>query len=318
MPVKGGFGLGGRGFRCNWLAASLAGAAGLALLGLSSVAMAAPGQPEPWQFLFQDAVTPVADEIHWFNNMLLVIVTAITAFVLGLLLYVVVRFNSRANPTPSHFHHNTLLEVAWTVIPILILVFIAVPSFRLLYTQYSYPKPDLTIKAIGNQWYWSYQYPDIAEVKFDSLMLKDDVTKAMRDKGQQAPRLLAVDNEVVVPIDKNVLVLVTANDVIHSWTVPSFGVKTDGVPGRITATWFRATKPGIYYGVCSELCGVDHGFMPIAVRVVPQQVFDAWVAIRKAGGKDVDDKARAAITASLESGVGKVAQNVPVTPTATP
>ncbi|MGI9569390.1 MAG: cytochrome c oxidase subunit II, partial [Desulfobulbia bacterium] len=189
---------------------------------------------------------------------------------------VILRFNEKANPEPSKTTHNTTLEVLWTVIPIFILIIIAVPSFRLLFAQYSFPPADVTIKAIGNQWYWSYEYPD-SDVSFDSVMLEGDDLEAARKAGFEAPRLLAVDNRVVVPVNKVVLVLVTASDVIHNWTIPAFGSKIDAVPGRVTRTWFKAEKTGVYYGQCSELCGIRHAFMPIAVHVVEQPVYDNWL-----------------------------------------
>ena len=269
------------------------------LVALAPAAMAAFGRAEPYQLGFQDPVTDNARNIGLFNTYLTIGAAAITLFVMALLGYIIVKFNAKANPTPAHFHHNTTLEVLWTVIPIAILVVVAIPSFRLLYAQYSFPKPDVTIKAIGNQWYWSYEYVDAKGVGYDSYMLKDEETAALRAKGVDAPRTLAVDNEVVVPVNKVVHVLITAKDVIHNWNIPSFGIKSDGVPGRITATWFKADRVGIYYGVCSELCGAQHAYMPIAVRVVTGEAYKAWLDIRKAGGKGVDDKARAAIQASI-------------------
>ena len=254
---------------------------GLAALAL--VAMAAAGHavlPEPYQMGLQPAATDIMQEMTEFHDKLLWIITAITIFVMALLLYVLFRFNEKANPTPSKTSHNTTVEVLWTVIPILILVFIAVPSFKLLYAQHDVPKPDLTIKAIGSQWYWDYEYPDQDDLSFSSIMLEDADLK----EGQ--PRLLAVDNEVVVPVNKVVLVLVTATDVIHNWYVPAFGSKIDAVPGRITSTWFKAREPGVYYGQCGELCGSRHAFMPIAVRVVEEPVFNQWVATMKAGNED--------------------------------
>ncbi len=266
--------------------ARLAVFAGLALgLFASASAWAGMGQPTDGQMGMQDAATEVARSIHAFYDLTNAIIVAIAIFVLVLLVVVVVRFNERANPTPSQTTHNTLLEVAWTVIPVLILVTIAIPSFKLLNLQYSYPKPDLTIKATGYQWYWSHEYPDQGGFSFDSLMLTDEERLAVERKGIPAPRLLAVDNEVVVPVNKVVHVLVTANDVIHNWTVPSFGVKADGVPGRVAAIWFRPEVEGIFYGQCSELCGKDHAFMPVGVRVVKQEVFDAWAAALKAKDK---------------------------------
>ncbi len=263
--------------RYSGLAAAV-GAAAVPWLGLLTTAggaSAKEGQPSPWQMDLQTPVTEIAREMVWFHDFLLVIITVITLFVLGLLVYVMLRFRERANPEPSRVTHNALLEIAWTVVPVLILVVIAIPSFRLLFAQYNAPPADLTIKAIGHQWYWSYEYPDHDELTFDSIMVEDDELQA----GQ--PRLLAVDNEVVVPVNKTVHVLVTASDVLHNWTVPSFGVKTDAVPGRVVKVWFRAEKTGMYYGQCSELCGVRHAFMPIAVRVVSEQEFAAWLDTAK-------------------------------------
>jgi cytochrome c oxidase subunit 2 len=211
------------------------------------------------------------ENIVWFHDFLLYIITAITVFVLVLLVIVIVRFNARANPIPSRTTHNTLIEIAWTIIPIVILMVIAVPSFKLLFFQLNIPAADLTVKATGKQWYWSYNYPDNGQIEFDSLMLKE----GERKEGQ--PRLLAVDNEMVVPVNKTVRVITTGADVIHSFAVPSFGIKIDAVPGRINETWFKATREGIYYGQCSELCGKDHAYMPIAVHVVSEQAFAAWL-----------------------------------------
>jgi len=239
-------------------------------LAIGDSAFAAAGQPSPWEMTFQEAVTPVMEYIHWFHNWLLVIITVITLFVLALLIIVVLRFNSKANPTPSRTTHNTLLEVAWTLIPVIVLVCIAVPSFKLLFLQTVLPPADLTIKATGKQWYWSYAYPD-ANFEFDSLMLKDNERKA------DQPRLLAVDNEIVVPVNKTVRVQVIGSDVIHAFAVPSFGIKIDAVPGRLNETWFKATREGVYYGQCSELCGKDHAFMPIAVRVVNEKDYGTWL-----------------------------------------
>ncbi|TFJ95109.1 3-hydroxy-2-methylbutyryl-CoA dehydrogenase [Platysternon megacephalum] len=229
-------------------------------------APAAAAEPVPWQMGFQKAVTPVMENITWFHNFLLYITTAIVLLVLILLITVMVRFNAKANPTPSRTTHNTPLEVVWTVIPVLILVAIAVPSFRLLFLQTDTPKADLTIKATGKQWFWTYAYPDHGKLEFDSLMATD-----------KQPRLLAVDNELVVPVNKVVRVQTTGADVIHSFAVPAFGIKIDAVPGRLNETWFKATQTGIYYGQCSELCGRDHAFMPIAVRVVDDAEFATWV-----------------------------------------
>lgn len=254
------------------------GIAALAALAFSfsgTPAMAELGQPRSWQLGFQDAVTPIAEQIHSFHDFLLILITVISIFVLALLVYVALRFNENANPNPSKITHNTTLEVLWTVIPIVILVVIAVPSFRLLFAQYDFPKADLTVKAIGNQWYWTYEYPDHGNMTFDAVLVED------KDLKPGQPRLLATDNEVVVPVNKNVHVLVTATDVLHNWTVPAFGVKVDAVPGRILRTWFRAEKTGTFYGQCSELCGSKHAFMPIAVRVVTEQEFTSWLVKAK-------------------------------------
>ena len=238
----------------------------LAGIALSGAAFAEMGQPAPWEYKLQEAATPVMENITWFHNFLLWLITAITLFVLVLLVLVVVKFNSKANPVPSKTTHNTLIEVAWTLIPVLILVAVAVPSFRLLFLQLDIPKADLTIKATGKQWFWTYSYPDNGPFEFDSLMAADKM-----------PRLLAVDNEVVVPVNKVVRVQTTAADVIHSFAVPSFGIKIDAIPGRLNETWFKATKTGMFYGQCSELCGKDHAYMPIAIRVVTEQEFATWV-----------------------------------------
>ena len=239
------------------------------VLGLG-VALAATGQPEPWQLGMQDGATPVMNDIIWFHNYLLWLIVAITLFVLALLLIVAVKFNSRSNPVPSRTTHNTTIEMIWTVVPVLILVTIAVPSFRLLFYQLNTPKADVTVKATGKQWFWSYSYPD-SKFEFDSLMVQEKDLKS----GQ--PRLLAVDNEMVVPVNKVVRVLTTGADVIHSFSIPAFGIKIDAVPGRINETWFKAEREGTYYGQCSQLCGRDHAFMPIAVHVVSDREYTAWV-----------------------------------------
>jgi cytochrome c oxidase subunit 2 len=241
-----------------------------AALAASGAAFAELGQPAPWEWTLQESATEVMDFITTFHTWLVVTITVITLFVLGLLIAVVVKFNAKANPIPSKTTHNTLIEVAWTLIPVLILVAIAVPSFRLLFLQLDTPKADLTIKATGKQWYWSYAYPDHGKFEFDSLMSQD-----------KKPRLLGVDNEMVVPVNKVVRVLTTGADVIHAFAVPAFGIKIDAIPGRLNETWFKATKTGMFYGQCSELCGKDHAFMPIAVRVVSDQEFASWVETAK-------------------------------------
>ncbi|MGJ5035953.1 cytochrome c oxidase subunit II [Bradyrhizobium sp. HKCCYLRH3059] len=263
---------------------------GLAVTGMTLVsggaAFAETGQPAPWEVKLQEAATPVMENITWFHGLLLTIITIITLFVLALLVAVVVKFNARANPVPSRTTHNTLIEVAWTLIPVLILVMIAVPSFRLLFLELDVPKADVTIKATGKQWYWSYAYPDNGKFEFDSLLAQD-----------KQPRLLAVDNEMVVPVNKVIRVQTTGADVIHSWAIPSFGVKIDAIPGRLNETWFKATKVGMYYGQCSELCGKDHAYMPIAVRVVSDQEFTAWV-------EDAKKKYASAPTSTYASAAG--------------
>jgi len=247
--------------------AALSAGAGAAFAGL--------GQPTPWQLGMQDAATPVMADIVSFHNFVLWIITAITIFVLVLLLVVMFRFNARSNPIPTRTTHNTLLEVLWTIVPVVILVLIAIPSFRLLFTELDVPTPDLTVKATGKQWYWSYAYPDNGNFEFDSLLV------AEKDLKPGQPRLLTVDNEMVVPVNKVVHVLVTGADVIHSFNVPSFGIRIDAIPGRVNETWFKATLLGTFHGQCSELCGKDHAFMPITVQVVNDSDFTAWAAQAK-------------------------------------
>ena len=247
----------------------------VALFAGAGAAFAGLGQPTPWELGLQDAATPVMADITSFHTFVLWIVTVITIFVLVLLLICIFRFNARANPTPSRTTHNTPIEVAWTIVPVIILVLIAIPSFRLLFTELDVPTPDLTVKATGKQWYWSYAYPDNGNFEFDSLIV------AEKDLKPGDLRLLTVDNELVVPVNKVVHVLVTGADVIHSFAVPSFGIKIDAVPGRINDTWFKATMTGVFHGQCSELCGKDHSFMPITVRVVDDKDFTAWIAQAK-------------------------------------
>jgi cytochrome c oxidase subunit 2 len=274
--------------------------------------LAAAEQPRPWEMNLQPAASPIAEMIHRFNNGLLIVVTLIVLFVLVLLLYCIIRFNARSNPVPSKVSHNTLIEVVWTVVPILILVGIAVPSFALLFAEHdparaiagydpAVDKP-LVIKATGNQWYWSYAYPDNGELSFDSVMLTD----AERTDPANQPRLLAVDNQLVVPVGKVIRMQVIGADVIHSFAVPAFGVKIDAIPGRLNETWFRADREGVYYGQCSELCGRDHAFMPIAVRAVPQEKFDAWVA---AAAKDLPGAYKQLTEATAAAPATQVAGN---------
>jgi cytochrome c oxidase subunit II len=248
-----------------------------ALLSAIAVVQAAEaGHPSNWQLGLQESVTPVMDKIVEFHTWLVWTITAIAGFVLLLLIIIVVRFNARANPTPTRTTHNTWLEVAWTALPVIILVAIAIPSFRLLREQLVLPQQDVTVKVTGYAWYWGYEYPgNEGAFKFDSTMLDEASLKP----GQQ--RLLAVDNEMVVPVNKTVRVQTTGAEVIHAFAVPSFGIKIDAIPGRLNETWFKATREGVYYGQCSELCGKDHAFMPIAVRVVSEQAFATWVGEAK-------------------------------------
>jgi cytochrome c oxidase subunit II len=281
---------------------------------LAGPALAGTGQPTPRQMGFQTAVTPVALDIHWLHDYVNAIIFVITGFVLLLMLYVMWRFSESKNPTPSRTTHNTTLEVLWTVIPVLILVAIAIPSFKLLYFQYTFPPPDLTIKATGHAWNWTHEYPDQG-ISVDSLMLQNDERQEVIKAGipaWQVPRNLAVDNDILVPVNKVVHVLVTSSDVIHNWTIPSFGSKVDAVPGRITATWFKATKEGIYFGQCSELCGKDHAFMPITVRVVKEQAFSDWAAALKARDRKKAKEIIRAIAADLPDQTQIVADTRPI------
>ncbi len=250
--------------------------AALASFGLAGTAAAetVTGQPVPWQMGFQAAASPVMEGINDFHNLLLVIITVIVIFVLGLMIYVMVKFNRKANPTPSTFTHNTMLEVAWTVVPVLILVVIAVPSFKLLYLEGVVPEHDMTIKTTGYSWNWGYAYldeNDETDFEFDSYMVYDE------DLGPGQPRLLATDTEIVVPVGKVVRLLLTSADVIHAWAVPALGVKRDAVPGRLNEAWFQIDRPGTYYGQCSELCGTNHAFMPIQVKAVSEADYEAWL-----------------------------------------
>jgi cytochrome c oxidase subunit 2 len=246
-----------------------------ALLASAGAAFAGLGHPSPWEMDLQGAASPVMEQISEFHFFLLWVIGAISVFVLALLLIIIVRFNARANPTPSRTTHNTLLEIAWTIVPVIILAAIAVPSFRLLFVELDVPHPDLTVKATGKQWFWSYSYPDNGNFEFDSILVAD------KDLKPGQPRLLTVDNEMVVPVNKVVHVLVTGADVIHSFDVLSFGIRIDAIPGRMNETWFKATKMGLFYGQCTELCGKDHAFMPIVVHVVSENDFNAWATQAK-------------------------------------
>jgi cytochrome c oxidase subunit 2 len=262
-----------------------------ALAGVSAQAQATlpdlpiVGAPEDGAMGFQPAVTSVARDLQWLDGMILVIITLITIFVTALLIWVIVRYNAKRNPTPATFTHNSPLEIAWTVVPIVILVFIGAFSLPVLFKQQEIPEADIVIKATGNQWFWSYEYPDEA-IAFDSFMigygegnLNPDISAQLQEAGYTDQEfLLATDTAVVVPTGATIVVQVTAADVIHSWTIPAFGVKQDGVPGRLAQLWFEADQEGIYFGQCSELCGKDHAYMPITVKVVSPEAYEAWLA----------------------------------------
>lgn len=255
-------------------------------------------QPIDWQMGLQPAATSIMEQIRWFEQYTLWFIVPITVFVLLLIIVVAVRFRAASNPVPSKTSHNTAIEIVWTVAPVLILLFFAIPSFNLLSAQLTQPEnPDVTIKATATQWQWNYEYDGEAELSFDSYMLKED-ERAAAGKEDKAiyPRLLAVDNEMVVPVGKSVRLLVTAapTDVIHAFAMPAFGVKIDAVPGRLNETWFKADREGLFYGQCSELCGKDHAYMPIAIRVVSDERYAAWL---QAAGSDLEGANRALMAA---------------------
>ncbi len=270
-------------------AALLAGGA----LALALVLFAVPaafaqtvvGAPEPWQLNMQAPATPVKDLISQFHDLLLILCIAISVFVAVLLVYVMWRFRASANPVPSKTSHNTLIEVVWTLVPCLILVLIAVPSFKLLYFEDRQVDADMTVKVVGSQWYWTYHYPDFGDFSYDSIMIE----RADLKPGQRA--LLDVDNRLVVPVGATVRIQLTANDVLHAFYIPSFGVQRTAVPGKINETWFKVEKPGVYYGQCTELCGIKHAYMPIAVEAMPKEQFDQWVAAAKQKYARLDDSA---------------------------
>ena len=245
-------------------------------LGSSAAIAAQAGIAEPWQMGLQEPVTNIGRDVAVFHDWLLILITAISLFVLALLVAVVIKFNEKANPVPTRTTHNTMLEVAWTIVPVLILVAISIPSFRILREQLIIPPHDVVVKATGHSWYWSYEYPsDQGGLRFESNMIPENELKP----GQ--PRLLAVDNDMVVPVGKVVRMQITAADVMHNFAVPSFGIRLDAIPGRLNETWFRAEREGVYYGQCSELCGNGHPYMPITVRVVSEQQYAAWLAEAK-------------------------------------
>ena len=249
--------------------------AALSVPGLIAASPALAQAPRPWQMGMQEAASPVAHAIHSLDSLVLVIITVITVFVAGLLLYVGWRYSAARNKVASKNSHHTWLEIAWTVLPVLILVVIAIPSFRLIYQEDRTQAADMTIKVVGHQWYWEYDYGDTAKVDFNSRMIADEDLKP----GQM--RLLEVDNQLVVPVGKNVRVLTTSADVIHSWFIPSLGVQRYAIPGRTIETWFRAEKPGTYYGECNQICGTNHSQMPIAINAMPESEFQAWLTTAK-------------------------------------
>ena len=248
----------------------------IAIVFLPISAFANEGISENWQLSFQEPATDLMSDIISFHSYILMpIITGISLLVLGLLLYIMFRFNSKRNVVASTTTHNTVIEILWTVIPVILLIIIAIPSFRLLYVSETIPKADLTIKAIGNQWYWTYEYPDYEDIVFDANMLLEN------ELSDPKLRLLETDTQIVVPVNKVVKLQITSADVLHAWTIPAFGVKMDAVPGRLNETWFKANKEGIYYGQCSELCGPKHAFMPINVKVVSENEFNDWLDFAK-------------------------------------
>jgi cytochrome c oxidase subunit II len=259
----------------KWAARAVLVAMPAMLVTAAQAAVAWAAEPRPWQLGFQPAATPVEARLESFNNMLLVIIGLITVFVLGLLLYVIVRFHHRRHPVPTTTSHNTVIEITWTIVPVLILVIIAIPSFKLMYYMDRVHNPGMTIKVTGHQWYWSYEYPDQGGLAFDSNLVQEANLKP----GQ--PRLLTVDNPLVVPADTDIRVLITSTDVMHLWFVPSFGVQEYAIIGRVNETWFRVEHPGIYRGQCDQLCGINHAFMPIEVRAVAKDDFQRWLADAK-------------------------------------
>ncbi|WP_421934588.1 cytochrome c oxidase subunit II [Phenylobacterium sp.] len=291
------------------LAAGAAAGAMTAFWGLTALAAEdRVGQPTPGAIDLQPGVTPLREDAIFFHNMILLpIITVICLFVLGLLVWIVIRYNKRSNPIPAKWSHNTPIEVIWTVVPVLILMFISIFSFKLLFAYHDMPKPYMTVKATGYQWYWGFEYPDNKIGEFVSNILPEDEAKA-----KNVPYRLAATEPLVVPVNQVVRVLVTGADVIHAFAVPSFGVITDAVPGRVNETWFKVDRPGIYYGQCRELCGVDHAFMPIEVHAVSQAEFDAWVAAK--GGSAVGAKPAAPAAADAAVPVSATAP-APASPT---
>jgi cytochrome c oxidase subunit II len=262
---------------------------------LAQEAGGAVGAPEPWQMGLQGAFSPVKEQLGDFHNLLLIIITLISVLVLALLVYVAVRFNHTRNPNPSRTSHNTLIEVAWTVAPVLILLIIAIPSFKVLYFMDRTEEAEMTLKITGRQWYWDYEYPDQEGIAFSSYMIPDEEIQP----GQR--RLLEVDERIVLPVGTNIRLLMTAGDVIHSWAVPSLGIKTDALPGRVNESWVRIEREGVYYGQCSEICGTGHAFMPIAVEAVSKERFAAWAAERQTALNKPKDEAAPAVQVAQQA-----------------
>ncbi len=295
----------------TWAAAAAAGATS-AFWGVQAFAEQLMGQPTPGGIGLQPAASPLKHAAHDFHDLILLpIITLICVFVLGLLIWCVVRYNKRSNPIPAKWSHNTVVEVVWTVVPVLILMAISVVSFKLLFAYHDMPKPDLTVKATGYQWYWGYELPDQKVGEFVSNMLPEDEAKA-----RNVPYRLAATEPLVVPVNKTVRVLVTGADVIHAFALPAFGLKIDAIPGRINETWFRAERTGTFYGQCSELCGVDHAFMPLEIKVVTQPEFEAWVASK--GGSMTPDAPAAAPAAPAAPAAADAATPAAATAPATP
>ncbi|MCV0428273.1 MAG: cytochrome c oxidase subunit II [Roseibium sp.] len=294
--------------------------------GVSTAALAAESGMKEWQLGFQNSITDVMDDITWFNSFTLIIITVITLFVLALLIVCMVKFSSKSNPVPSRTSHNTMIEVVWTIVPILILVVIAIPSFRLLYKQLDIPEYQMTVKAIGYQWYWGYEYTDegMGDLYFDSYMVGDALNREKDTADREAfaqkrgltinevPRLLAVDNELVIPVNTTVRLQVTSEDVIHAFAMPSMGVKIDAIPGRLNETWFHSRNEGVYYGQCSELCGVNHAFMPIAVRVVSDDQYKTWAAAAQEDLDTANQQLMASIAADKKVAVKGTLEDIAV------
>ena len=305
--------------RVQGIRAWLAGAAATAMATVWALPALADevlvGQPTPGAIGLQPGVTPLKHDAAFFHDVILLpIITVITLFVLALLVWVMVRYNKKANPTPATWSHNTTIEVIWTVVPVLILMFIAIFSFRLLYAYHDMPKPYMTVKATGYQWYWGYEYPDNGISEFVSNILPED-----KAKEKNVPYLLAATEPLVVPVGKPVRVIVTGADVIHAFAVPAFGIISDAVPGRLNETWFKVERPGVYYGNCRELCGVDHAYMPIEVHAVSQAEFDAWVASKggyKVGGAPAP--APSPVAAATPAALPVAAPDAASPPSATP